>query len=429
MKTTYRCLALVVAIFWLPVMAHAQKESDATRILNNVFSAYSRMASYQDEGLLVLTSDEPTGGRIEKMPFKTFFKRPNLFRFEWIEYTITKLGRTKIIWFNGKEAFMYWEPDEYEQKESLGLAVGSAAGISHGAINTVSDLLMPDELGGSRLKQLSKISVVGEEVIDGVNCYHIKANSGGDPYELWVGKTDFLIRKRREERQIGDTLWITEETRKKIQVAQPIPEVVFNYKPPIPLTPQKDVDTAEIDRFLNPGPPAWSEFTSEEGRFSLLMPQKPISTASTVETSQGRFDTKAFIARHGTVDSLVCMAGYTDISSKILVANDVDGFFDGFRDQFIKETGGKLVSEKSSTLYGHSGREIKMQLFRGELRVRLFVVGNRLYQLVVIKSDKVEASDEEMFNKFFDSFKLLTVLKPVAAKRVLSFEGFVSRLN
>ena len=125
MRTTSRCIALVVAILssGLPIMAQAQKKADATRILNNMFRVYSRLASYQDEGILVTTNDEATGGTIEKMPFKTFFKRPNLFRFEWTDFGITKLGRTKLMWFNGKEAFTYWEPDIYEKEESLRLAL------------------------------------------------------------------------------------------------------------------------------------------------------------------------------------------------------------------------------------------------------------------------------------------------------------------
>ena len=412
-RMTSRCLALVFAIlsFGLPVMVHGQKKIDATGVLNNMFRVYARFASYQDEGTLVLTSEEATGGRIEKMPFKTFFKRPNLFRFEWTEFTITKLGRTKVIWFNGKEAFSYWEPDEYEKADSLQLAVAGATGISHGAVHTVSDLLMPDQLGASPLKRIVNVSLLGEDAVEGVLCYRIKATQGDNPLELWVGKTDFLIRKRRQEMKLGDILWITEETRRKVQVDHSIPELVFNYKPPIPLTPRKDVDLAEIDRMINPGPPVWSEFRSDEGRFSVLMPEKPVSQSSTMETKQGRFDSQVFIATHYP---LVCMVGYTVIPREVLVANDVDGFFEGFRDQFIKQVGGKLASESSLTLYGHAGREIKVHMFRGELRVRLVLVGDRLYQLVVIKSDQVVAVDAEIFNKFFDSFKLLTVIKPIA---------------
>jgi outer membrane lipoprotein-sorting protein len=240
MRTTSRCLALVVAIlsFGLPLMAQP-KNTDATSILNDMFRVYSRLGSYQDEGILITTNDEPTGGSIEKIPFKTFFKRPNLFRFEWTEFTITKLGRTYMVWFNGKEAFTYWEPDRYEKEKSLSLAVAGATGVSSMTVNTVSSMLLRDELGNSTLKRLTEVSLAGEELFEGVPCYRIKATESDERIELWVGKNDFLLRKLRREKKQGDVLSINEETRRKIQVDQSIPEIVFNYKPPIALTPPK----------------------------------------------------------------------------------------------------------------------------------------------------------------------------------------------
>src|SRR5262249_55522708 len=157
-----------------------------------------------------------------------FFKRPKLFRFEWTDYGITKLGRTNLIWFNGKEAFTYWEPDRYEKEESLRLAVAGATGVSLGTVRTVADLILPDDLGGGAgLQTLAKVSLVGEEVFEGVRCYRIKGTDGSDPVELWVGKNDFLLRKRREETKTRDGVRIEEEIRRKIQVDQSIPEVVF----------------------------------------------------------------------------------------------------------------------------------------------------------------------------------------------------------
>jgi len=191
-------------------MAQGQRKIDATRILHKMFRVYSRLASYQDEGILVTTNDEATGGTIEKMPFKTFFKRPNLFRFEWIDYGITKLGRTKLVWFNGKEAFTYWEPDRYEKEESLSLAVAGASGASSRAASTVSDLLLPGELRTSTLNRLVKVSLLGEDVFEGVRCYRITASEVDDPIELWVGKNDFLLRKLRRETKLDDMLWIRE---------------------------------------------------------------------------------------------------------------------------------------------------------------------------------------------------------------------------
>ena len=413
MRTTSRCLALVVAILssGLPMMAQTQSKAEATRILNNMFRVYSRLASYQDEGILVTTNDEPTGGTIEKMPFKTFFKRPNLFRFEWTDFVITKLGTKRLVWSNGKEAFTYWEPDRYEKEESLGLAVAGASGASSGTAHTVSELLLPNEIGDSGLKRLVRVSLLGEDVVEGVPCYHIKATEVSDLIELWVGKNDSLLRKLRRETKFPDRLWIREEVRRKIQVDQSIPEVVFNHKPPIPLTPRKDTDIEAINKLLNPGPPVWTEFRSNEGRFSILMPEKPHSQTSTMETPQGRFEQHAFIASHGL---LLCMIAYTDFPAKLLVANNVDGVFDGVRDQFIKEVSGKLASEISLSLDGHSGREIKAHMFRGELRLRLYLVGDRLYILSIISSSEISDSDEEAFNKFFASFKLNPTTKPIA---------------
>lgn len=412
MRTTSRCLALVVAILacGLPLIAQARRNTNATTILNNMFSMYSRLTSYQDDGILVVTLDGPTGGTIEKMPFKTFFKRPSLFRFEWTDYAITKLGKTKVIWFNGKEAFTYWEPDSFEKEESLSMAVAGATGISYGTVHTVSDLMLPGEFGGSLLKSLTKVSLLGEEVFEGAPCYRIKGIDGDESVELWVGKVDLLLRRMRREEKRGDDLSIKEEIRRKIQVGQPIAEIVFNYKPPIALTPRKE-SNVDIDKLLNPGPPVWTEFRSDEGRFSVLMPQKPVSQAASIETMQGRFEQHMFTASHTPI---VCMIGYTDLPKQTLAVNGGDAFFDGVRDQFIKELGGKLESESPLSLEGHAGREIKVHMFKGQIRLRLFLVGDRLYSLSVIKFDNPSESDEEIFNKFFSSFKLNPVSKPIA---------------
>jgi hypothetical protein len=299
----------------------------------------------------------------------------------------------------------------HDPLESLRLAVAGAAGASSSTAYTVSELLLPDELGPSTLKRLVKVSLLGEDVFEGVPCYRIKATEVQNAVELWVGKNDLLLRKLRRETKFDDRLWIREEIRRKIQVDQSIPEVVFNYKPPIPLTPRKDIDIEDIDKLLDPGPPAWSEFRSDEGRFSLLMPEKPRSQATTIQTPQGRFEQHAFIASHYP---LVCMIAYTDIPRHLLVANNVDEFFESVRDQFIKEVGGKLASESSLSLDGHSGREIEVHMFRGRLRLRLFLVGDRLYVLSFANSDKALESDMETPNKFFGSFKLHSITKPIA---------------
>ena len=417
MKTTLLFLILAVALLssGLTATAQPQRKPDATTILNNVRAKYSRLTSYQDEGILVTTHDEPTGGLIEKMPFKTYFKRPKLFRFEWTYYGISKLGQTKMIWFDGKEAFSYWEPDRYEKEKSFSMAVAGASGITYGAVHTVTDLLLPDEFSASILNRLTNISLAGEESFEEIPCFRIEATDRDERIELWVGKADFLLRKIKRERKAGDDSWINEETRRKIQVDQSIPEIVFNYKPSIPLTTAKYVDSKELDALVNPVPPVWTEFRSEEGRFTVWLPGKPVTQTASVDTPQGRFEHHVFAASHG---SLVCSVAYTDLPKTILAGNNVDAIFDGIRDQFIKEVGGKLASESPLTLDGHSGREIKVLMFSGELRLRFILVGDRVYMLSLLQMEKTPESGDEIPNKFFPSFKFNPITKPVAVLRV-----------
>lgn len=417
MRITSRCLALVVAIlsFATSILAQTQTRPDATQILNNMFSAYSRARSYQDEGILVTTTDTATGGTIEKMPFKTFFQRPNLFRFEWTEFTISKLGTTYRIWFNGKEAFTYWEPDRYEKEESLGLAVAGATGVSSRTVNTVSDMLLPDELGPSSLKTLAKVSLLGEDVFEGTPCYRIKGMEDDETTELWVGKNDFLLRKLKRERKQGDELLIREEMRRNIQVGHPISESVFNYNPPIALTPRKNIDPDGLNKLLEPGPPVWTEFKSDEGQFSVLLPQKPVAQAMSMETAQGRIEQHVFIATHS---QLVCIVGYSDLPKQAMISKNIDSFFDGLGDVFIKHMGGKLASQTSKSLYGHPGRELKLYMFHGEFRLRMFLVGERVYILSLSQPDPSSDSDGKLVEKFFGSFKLNAITKTIAALRL-----------
>jgi hypothetical protein len=140
------------------------------------------------------------------------------------------------------------------------------------------------------------------------------------------------------------------------------------------------------------------------------MPDKPISQTSSTDTAQGRFEQHTFIASHSP---LLFMAAYTDFPKQVKV--DIDGFLDGVRDGFIKEVGGKLASESPLSLEGHPGREIKAHIFRGQLYLRLFLVDDRMYMLSVMNMNEAAELEKETVDKFFSSFKLTPIAKPIAA--------------
>lgn len=204
-----------------------------------MISNYVSLSTYQDEGIVVSRYDDAvTRGQIERLPFQTLFKRPNLFRFEWAEFSSIAHGTRSVIWSNGKEAFTYWEPDTYEKNTDLESAIAGATGISSGAAYTVSHLLM--ELSGSNLLTLENLSLAGEEEFERVLCYHLKGkHPNGTLFELWIGKSDLLVRKLRKEINLVGYSTTEEEIHRNIRVNGPIAKEVFDFKPPIGLSKPK----------------------------------------------------------------------------------------------------------------------------------------------------------------------------------------------
>jgi outer membrane lipoprotein-sorting protein len=407
----------MLGLLLVPAVARSQEKPTARLLLDQMAEKYSRLVSYQDDGVVITTYDEETGGRIEKLPFKTSFKRPNLFRFEWTDYFLSKLGKRRVVWSNGKDAFTYWEPDRYEKEKYLGLAIAGATGISGGSAHTVPRLLLADEVSGLSVTDLKGISLLGEEVFEGMPCYHIKgAHPHGEGfYELWIGKSDLLLRRVRQETKDSDSKKVTteEEIRRNIHVNEPIANALFDYKPPIDLTPPADPKSLEDLTSILDAAPVWTEFKSEAGRFSILMPAKPNYATQTFETGQGRFEHHVFIATAGL---LACFVDYADMPKQFGEAKNSDALFDLARDEFLKGAQAKLERETNISMDGHPGREVRMHVYGGAVRLRLFLISGRLYQLSITLVKKEATSEEETIEKFFKSFKATSLAKSIALR-------------
>jgi hypothetical protein len=94
------------------------------------------------------------------------------------------------------------------------------------------------------LAGLSEPQLVGESEIEGTLCFSIKGlHPSGSPYEVWIGKSDFLVRKiktvsplsfpTRTERRPGESAAL-EEIHRDIRINSSISEEVFRVKPPVP---------------------------------------------------------------------------------------------------------------------------------------------------------------------------------------------------
>lgn len=122
--------------------------------------------------------------------------------------------------------------------------------------------------------------------------------------------------------------------------------------------------------FLNAQQPAWKEFTSTEGGFSVLMPDVPAPNKLTVNTASGVKETNTFwLNDKNSNEYIVAYSKYQKTNSKEV---STDKLFDNIRNALLLVYG-KLLSETAITLDGHSGREIAVERPDGVLTTARFM--------------------------------------------------------
>ena len=231
-----KCLLLLAALMTLIVfgqkVAGQTGDAAARSVVERMTARYAGASSYQDTGAVEEVAGDKSGGRRTVLRFKTYFVRPRLFRFEWAKISpTTKEEDTNVVWSDGKQTYSYhsWDDVGAERKEDLWMGIAGATGTSRGSAHTVPTLLM-EEVGGFKLTQLTGLTSRGEERVGGEDCYVVRGyHPSGFPIDMWIGKSDFLLRKMRQMNNDGTE---HEETRAGVVLDGKIPAEVFNYTPP-----------------------------------------------------------------------------------------------------------------------------------------------------------------------------------------------------
>src|SRR5829696_6265897 len=143
----------------------------------------------------------------------------------------------------------------------------------------------------------------------------------------------------------------------------------------------------------------WAHFASEEGRFSVLMPEIPDDKTETKETAHGPYTTHLFIVRDTTS---VYLIGWVDYDPKF--AFDRRAELDANRDNFVKGLQAKLLTSRPTNFDGYSALEFTAETADRIFRSRVYMVGRRPYQ-IVIGSPKGQ-DDTTQVTRFFNSFKV-----------------------
>jgi hypothetical protein len=147
---------------------------------------------------------------------------------------------------------------------------------------------------------------------------------------------------------------------------------------------------------------AWHDVKSTQGRFTVQMPGKPTVQRQALETSAGPIDLTLTYCANEKAAYFVAFCDYgmsfksTDEKYRVLY---------GARDGLVAQVQGQVLGEKKVSISGHPGLRIRFTGSGYHGLSHLYLVGDRLYQVMTI-SDEKGISDPSV-EQFIASFRLI----------------------
>ncbi len=144
----------------------------------------------------------------------------------------------------------------------------------------------------------------------------------------------------------------------------------------------------------------WRTYTSEEGKFSVLLPGQPETGTRPVGVD---WPTAAAHVINLQTPPAAYIIAYFDIRTVPSTADEVKRVLDETRDRLVKMYSLKLERESDKTGWGFPGRELRMSDRQGKpFLSRIALVRERVYHVSValLKDDPRSADVDRFFNSF-----------------------------
>lgn len=216
----------------------AQDETpNAQALLQKMAKTYASIRSYSDT--TSANYRQPDGAEGAQAEAKIWFVRPSLFRIDaQSKRAADAPPKREVMWADGETARAWTIASAVTMRPKIQLAGSKMFGTYAYHIPT----LLEESYGGPRrLHQLDSPTLNGQEAIDGIDCYRIKGDWQGDPYEVWLGKTDSLVHKLAADYK-G---YAMEELHRDIRINAPISKEIFDFKPEDEAVPPPPKSTPE----------------------------------------------------------------------------------------------------------------------------------------------------------------------------------------
>lgn len=172
----------------------------------------------------------------------------------------------------------------------------------------------------------------------------------------------------------------------------PVPAQEHTKRPP------RTTPTPNVPRAATPAE-TWSEFISDEGRFSVLMPGVPEESKQTVDSQPGPYTTHLVVLKG---QKNVYLVGWVDYDPRFNFNRQAE--LEANRDNFVKGVKATLTASRVLKIDGYQAIEFTAETPERVFRSRVYMVGRRPYQIVIGSPKGVD--DSLNVYKFFNSFKV-----------------------
>ncbi|RKH94357.1 hypothetical protein D7Y04_37020 [Corallococcus sp. AB038B] len=148
--------------------------------------------------------------------------------------------------------------------------------------------------------------------------------------------------------------------------------------------------------------PAFKPYEATEG-FTIGMPTEPKVERNQVPLGANTVNTAAFSSR--TEDGTIYSISTADYPERLVASRPPEALLNEGKDGLVKQVQGTIKEEADATLDGYPGKSYTVSSpVVGEIKARNFLVGPRLYTLLVIYNPNHPNTTAE---PFLDSLKLV----------------------
>jgi hypothetical protein len=233
-----RILVAVASLFAAASCGSSEPDrSPAEELMDQVVETYRTLTAYHDEGVVLsYWKHTPAPGELH---FKTDFRKPGDFRFEWVLHhpypELRDVESQHVVWSNRHGTFSYWDQrPKISKASSLGSAIQGSTGVSQGAITTIPGLIVGRDRVIWSVEDVHDLSLLEPAEFEGIPCVRLRGILGDARVEIWIGRDDFLIRRiitTYPPHHLDGKLPRSEEIRRNLEFNHSIPDATFELAP------------------------------------------------------------------------------------------------------------------------------------------------------------------------------------------------------